>query len=192
MLSRIVCRGPVVMRPYWRVLLVCGVGGGGRGAAGRPVAACADRHRRAEKVGSSRSFAGQVDATARPSASAVASGLPPAPVERRRRLGRPTPLTRRRPTSTSSPRATGSGRPVAAARCRPSSSGARPTAGTRGNGSLPLAQPPFAKRPDDRGRHRRHDHHVAWLERYRPGVSFSKSSDHGDTWSKPVRLPRCS
>lgn len=28
--------------------------------------------------------------------------------------------------------------------------------------------------------------YVAWLEQYRPGVMFSKSTDRGDTWSEPV------
>lgn len=28
--------------------------------------------------------------------------------------------------------------------------------------------------------------YVAWLEQYRPGVMFVKSTDHGDTWTRPV------
>ncbi|MFI5054730.1 MAG: sialidase family protein, partial [Acidimicrobiia bacterium] len=31
--------------------------------------------------------------------------------------------------------------------------------------------------------------YAAWLEGYQPGVSFSKSTDHGATWSKPVSMP---
>jgi hypothetical protein len=30
--------------------------------------------------------------------------------------------------------------------------------------------------------------YVAWLEQFRPGITFMRSTDHGDTWSEPIVL----
>lgn len=189
MLSRIVCRGPVVMRPYWRVLLVVVWAAAG-------VALLAGRSRpaptgigEAEKVGSGRSFAGQVDAAARPSASAVASGFAASRLwsgeddwEPANAADPSSPYVYQLTTRYSGE--------AACRRCALPAIIFRRSADGGNTWEPDRFLSPSRRSQNDPMIEVATDGtiYVAWLERYRPGVSFSKSSDHGDTWSKPVRF----
>lgn len=145
----------------------------------------------AEKEGSGRSLAGQVDIAAAPVASASAAGFAAA----RLWSGEDDwePATAADPSSAYiyqlTTRYTG---PAACARCaqpaiifrRSADGGAtwepdrfiKPSRRTQNDPMIEVATDGAI--------------YVAWLEAYRPGVMFSKSTDHGDTWSEPVTFTR--
>lgn len=197
MLSRMMHRGAAAARPYGRALLIVVWAVAGVALlAGRSLPAPAGVGE-AEKVGSGRSFAGQVAVAAQPVLSSEAPGFAAA----RLWSGEDDwePANAADPSSAYVYQLTTrySGEP-ACRRCalpaiifrRSADGGATWEPDRFLSPSRRSQNDPMIEVATDGAIY------VAWLEQYRPGVKFSKSIDHGDTWSEPVtfthlyRLPR--